>query len=143
MVAAESNAKRTNMCELRRSFEENRRTNFFIFFFFAESSGGYGYTSKAFIFSLRNVRGVSPFKSMVTQPQYAIYKSSGYGPTFGYNYNIYIANNANAGASSYINFGRYSSGSYSAFPGSVRSQSTFLTGTKNFLINDWEVFYLA
>ncbi|PFX14978.1 uncharacterized protein LOC111344133 isoform X2 [Stylophora pistillata] len=110
------------------------------------SSGGYGYTSKAFIFSLRNSRGLQPFKSMVIQPQYAIYKMSSFGPTFGYNYNIYIADNANSQmrASSYTKFSRYSSGSYSSFPvGSWRrDQSSILAGSQNFEITDWEVFYV-
>ncbi len=47
-------------------------------------------------FSLRNKEGLGPFKSMVTKPQHAIYRGSGYGPLFGLGYDIYIANNANS-----------------------------------------------
>lgn len=107
-----------------------------------ESSGGYGYTSKAFIFSLRNTRGLKPFKSMVKQPRYAIYKQSSYGPTFGSSHNIHIASNANIGLESYTKFNRYSSGSYSSIPGSSWSRSNILTGSQNFQIADWEVFYV-
>lgn len=111
-------------------------------FYLLESSGGYGYTSKAFIFSLRNTRGLKPFKSMVKQPRYAIYKQSSYGPTFGSSHNIHIASNANIGLESYTKFNRYSSGSYSSIPGSSWSRSTILTGSQNFQIADWEVFYV-
>ena len=38
------------------------------------SSGGYSYSSSAFIFSLINKDGLAPFKSMVKIPKYAIYK---------------------------------------------------------------------
>ena len=111
-------------------------------FYSPDSSGGYGYTSKAFIFSLRNSRGLNPFKSMVKQPQYAIYKQSSYGPTFGYSYQLYIADNANVGTPSHTKFDRYSSGSYSSFPGSSWRRSNILAGSQNFQIADWEVFYV-
>lgn len=109
-------------------------------FYSPESSGGYGYTSKAFIFSLRNTRGLKPFKSMVKQPQYAIYKKSSYGPTFGFNHELYIADNANVGTSSHTKFDRYSS--YSSFPGSSWRRSNILAGSQSFQIADWEVFYV-
>ena len=68
---------------------------------------GYGSTSNAFIFSLRNKEDLEPFKSMVTRPSYAIYKNLGFGPTFGNGYDIYIANNANSNTNSYTNFGKH------------------------------------
>ncbi len=105
---------------------------------FSESSGGYGYTSNAFIFSLRNKEGLGPFKSMVTSAQYAIYRSSGYGPTFGAGHNIYIADNANSNTNSYTNFGTY----YSV-PSGVKDRKTILAGTYNFTPDEVEVFYLG
>lgn len=111
-------------------------------FYSPESSGGYGYTSKAFIFSLLNTRGLQPFKIMVKQPEYAIYKQSSYGPTFGYNYLLFIANNANVGTPSHTKFDRYGSRSYSSIPGSSWRPSNILAGSQNFQIADWEVFYV-
>ena len=112
-------------------------------FYLPESSSGYGYTSKAFIFSIRNIRGLKPFKIMVKQPQYAIYKQSNYGLTFGYNYQLYIADNANVGTPSHTKFDRYSSRYYSSIPGSGWNPSIVLAGNQNFQIADWEVFYVV
>ncbi|XP_078382281.1 uncharacterized protein LOC144664960 [Oculina patagonica] len=102
------------------------------------SSSDYGYSSKAFIFSLRNKEGLGPFKSMVKKPQYAIYRNSGYGPTFGGGHDIYIADNANSNTKSYTAFG-----SHYSVPSGVQSSSTILAGTKYFTPDDWEVFYLV
>ncbi|KAL9961983.1 hypothetical protein ACROYT_G031033 [Oculina patagonica] len=103
-----------------------------------DSSSGYGYSSKAFIFSLRNKEGLGPFKSMVTTPRYAIYRNSGYGPTFGGGHDIYIADNANSNTKSYTAFG-----SYYSVPSGVQSSSTILAGTKYFTPDEVEVFYLV
>jgi len=103
-----------------------------------ESSGGYSVTSNAFIFSLRNKEGLGPFKSMVRKPTYAIYRSSGYGPTFGYGHDIYIADNANSNTNSYTNFGN----SYSV-PSGVQDSTIILAGTYNFTPDEMEVFYLG
>ena len=100
--------------------------------------GAYGFTSNAFIFSLRNKEGLDPFKSMVTNPSNAIYKRQGYGPTFGGGHDIYIASNANGYAASYANFGR----SYSV-PSGVQDKMTILAGTYNFTPDEVEVFYLG
>ncbi|KAL9961743.1 hypothetical protein ACROYT_G030749 [Oculina patagonica] len=103
-----------------------------------DSSSSYGSTSKAFIFSLRNKEGLAPFKRMVTISSYAIYRYSGYGPTFGHGWDIYIADNANNNNNSYTSFGS----AYSV-PSGVQSSSTILAGTYNFSPDDWEVFYLG
>ena len=42
---------------------------------------------------------------MVTNPVHAIYRYSGYGPTFGGGHDIYIANNANSNTKSHTYFG--------------------------------------
>jgi len=101
------------------------------------SSRGYGSTSNAFIFSLRNKEGLGPFKSMVTRPSKAIYKYSSYGPYFG-GYDIYIANNANSNTNSHTYFGV----SYSV-PSGVQNKYTILAGTHNFTPDEVEVFYLG
>ena len=113
----------------------------FMFFFFlltSDTSRSSGYSSNAFIFSLRNKEGLGPFKSMVTSPSKAIYKYSRYGPTFG-NVDIHIANNAKSSSSSHTyNFGR----SYSV-PSGVKDKRTILAGTRHFTPDEVEVFYLG
>ena len=102
-----------------------------------ESRGGFGYTSNAFLFSLRNKEGLLPFKSMVIKPQYAIDRDYNYGPTFGYGLDLYIANNANSNSDSHTTFGH----SYSV-PSGVRDKNTILAGTFAFTPDEVEVFYL-
>ena len=102
------------------------------------SSGDYGNTSNAFIFSLRNKEGLGPFKSLVTDPSKAIYRDSHLGPTFGQAHDIVIANNANSNNDSYTYFGE----SYSV-PSGAQKWDTILAGTMFFSPDDWEVFYLA
>ena len=49
-------------------------------------SGGSASSSKSFIYSLYNINGYAPVKLQIKsgRKQYAIYRSSSYGPTFGY-----------------------------------------------------------
>ncbi|XP_078382248.1 uncharacterized protein LOC144664922 [Oculina patagonica] len=102
------------------------------------TSSSYGSSSNAFLFSLRNKEGLGPFKSMVKKPQNAIYRNSGYGPTFGGGFDINIANNANSNTGSYTYFGN----SYSV-PSGVQSGNTILAGTYSFTPDEVEVFYLG
>ena len=104
----------------------------------SSGSSSYGSTSNSFIFSLRNKEGLAPFKRMVARPQYAIYRYSSYGPTFGYGFDIYIADNANTNRHSHTAFGEY--GTYTV-PSGVKEAYTILAGAKNFSPDDWEVFY--
>ena len=53
------------------------------FSFFADSSGTWGETLKAFIFSIKNCEGLPPFKCFAENKRKAIYKNSDYGPSFG------------------------------------------------------------
>ena len=99
---------------------------------------GYGTTSKSFIFSLLDKEGLAPFKSMVANKSFAIYRGSSYGPTFGRVYDIYIADNANQNTNSYTNFGT----SYS-LPNNVTDPYTILAGTRYFSPDEVEVFHLA
>ena len=100
-----------------------------------ESSGGYGFTRKAFIFSISNKEELDPFVSEVRRPGRAIGRGSGYGPWFGYD--IYIANNANSNSDSYARLGWH----YPA-PAAVQNPNTILAGTEYFSPDEVEVFYL-
>jgi len=105
-----------------------------------DTSGGWGLTSNAFIFSLRNKEGLGPFKSMVTIPSHAIYRSSSYGPTFGGGHDIYIANNANSNTNSFSDFGE---NNYYSAPGGIQNKYKILAGTRYFTPDEVEVFYLG
>ena len=77
---------------------------------------------------------------MVMTRKYAIYRYSGFGPTFGAGFDIYIANNANSNTNSYTNFGVYN---YYSVPSGVQDQKTILAGTYKFTPDEVEVFYLG
>ena len=100
-----------------------------------ESSGGYGFTRKAFIFSISNKEELDPFVREVRRPDRAIYRWSGSGPRFGDD--IHIANNANSNSNSFAVLGWY----YPA-PAAVQDPSTILAGTWRFSPDEVEVFYL-
>ena len=100
-----------------------------------ESSGGYGFTRRAFIFSISNKEELDPFVCEVRRPDGAIYRLSEYGPVFGYD--IYIANNANSNSYSYAGLDLY----YPA-PAAVQDPDTILAGTLSFSPDEVEVFYL-
>jgi len=106
----------------------------------SDTSETSGSTSNAFIFSLRNNEDLGPFKSNVTNPARAIYKSSGYGPTFGWGYDIHIADNAISSGSSYS----YLGGNNDYFvPSGVQDKYTILAGSNQFTPDEVEVFYLG
>ena len=100
-----------------------------------ESSGGFGFTRKAFIFSISNKEELDPFVSEVRRPDRAIYSASWYGPWFGDD--IIIDDNANSNSFSYAGLGSY----YPA-PAAVQDPDTILAGTEYFSPDEVEVFYL-
>ena len=108
-------------------------------FVLLESSGGYGATFEAFIFSLNNSEGLAPFVSKVTPGKAgkAIERSSYYGPNFGQDLVIHVEETRKR--YSEASLGRY----YSA-PASVKDKgSTILTGKHViFSPDEVEVFYL-
>nr|XP_058967418.1 neurogenic locus notch homolog protein 1-like [Pocillopora verrucosa] len=101
-----------------------------------DSSGSYGNTRRAFIFSLRN-KELHPFKSMVKTGKNAIYKDSTHGPTFGSGRDIYIADNANSNNNSFTLPSDFET------PKGANEPTTILAGTQHFSPDDWEVFYLG
>ena len=76
----------------------------------------------------------------MTNPTYAIYRDSSYGPTFGGGHDIYISNNANSNTNSYTDFGE---SNYYSVPSGVQSKYTILAGTRKFTPDEVEVFYLG
>ena len=100
-----------------------------------ESSGGLGFTRKAFIFSISNKEELDPFVSEVRRPDWAIYRWSGFGPVFGDD--IGIVNNANSKNSSVARLVWY----YPT-PAAVQDRYTILAGTEFFSPDEVEVFYL-
>ena len=105
----------------------------------SDASGGWGYSSSSFIFSLINKEGLAPFKSMVKSPKHAIFRNGGYGPTFGGGHDIYISNNANSNTKSNTYFG---SGYYSV-PSGLQNKQAILSGSYYFTPDEVEVFYLT
>ena len=101
-----------------------------------ESSGDWGFTRKAFIFSISNKEELDPFVSEVRRTHGAIHhRWSGFGPWFGLD--IKIANNANNNSDSYARLDLY----YPA-PAAVQDPDTILAGTLLFSPDEVEVFYL-
>ena len=106
-------------------------------FGFSESSGGYGATSEAFIFSLNNNEGLAPFVSKVNKEDTgrAIYRHSYYGPSFGSD--VFIRDNVDSNRKSIARLGyRFS------VPPAVKNEYTVLAGTEYFSPDEVEVFYL-
>ena len=100
-----------------------------------ESSGGFGFTRKAFIFSISNKEELDPFVSEVRRPGVAISRRSWYGPWFGLD--IYIDYNANSNNHSYARL----VWAYPA-PAAVQDPNKILAGTYCFSPDEVEVFYL-
>ena len=102
----------------------------------------YGYSSKAFIYSLTNNNGsghavYNPVKLGVKYSLrvYAVRTSDSYGPSFGFN-DIVISNNASSNRNSLSSY--YTT--YVLLPGYSFSGSNF-AGSSKFTPTDIEVFY--
>ena len=107
-------------------------------FVLLESSGGYGATSKAFIFSLNNSEGLAPFVSKVQEKVgKAIERHLYYGPKFGDDLVIHVE--ARLKGSS-----KASLGVYYSVPASVNNKGrTILMGSEGtFSPDEVEVFSL-
>ncbi|XP_067031246.1 uncharacterized protein [Acropora muricata] len=106
------------------------------------SSAAYVSSSTSFIYSLHNVNGYDPMKLQIKPGQegYAIYTYPIYGPTFGYNHDIYISNNAGSNRSSFFSCNH----SYQLPPGYFSASSSCdasFAGSRLFTPTDIEVFY--
>ena len=110
----------------------------FIFVLLA-SSGGYGASSEAFIFSLNNSEGLAPFLSKVTPGKAgkAIDRKLYYGPKFGQDLIIHVEKGRKHSSKAIL-------GVYYSVPASVKGKgSTILKGSGgNFSPDEVEVFYL-
>ena len=103
-------------------------------FYFSGSAYNYIYSPNAFIYSLRNYYGYGYFKNDVTNPSYATYSHSGYGPTFGSGHDIYLSDNAGYNYNNYFSCSGYND----------RYCDNYLwVGSYNFCPSNAEVYYEA
>lgn len=96
-----------------------------------------GHTLKAFIFSLKSIETLPPFKCLAEKKDNAIYKRSTYGPSFGRGPFVYIDQFKEALARI---------GTPYSLPIEVNKEDSrcVLAGTKEiFSPDNYEVFYLA
>jgi hypothetical protein len=93
---------------------------------------------RSFLFTLRNPHGVPPRKLALKaeKKQFAIRCNSTYCATFGYGYDIYVANNCNTNRSSYTRIG--TNWSNSAYANDTAFKD-FLTGAGEFTVKEIEV----
>ena len=108
---------------------------FLFCFVLLESSGGYAETPNAFIFSLNNFEGLTPFVSKVknVKTKTAIDRSSDTGPVFGQDLTIFLD-----GA-----FAEAILGQFYSVPALLTDELAILDGHKGaFTADEVEVFYL-
>ena len=107
-------------------------------FVLLESSGGFGETPNAFIFSLNNFEGLAPFVSKVKEKKThkAIYRRSDSGPVFGQDLFIYLDADTVWRSYAYLN-------GYYPVPALVTDELAVLDGHRGtFSPDEVEVFYL-
>ena len=106
-------------------------------FVLLESSGGYGASSEAFIFSLNNSEGLAPFLSKVKPGKAgkAIERNLYYGPKFGQDLVIHVEETRKSNSKARL-------GNYYFVPASVTDRFKILAGTQSFSPDEVEVFYL-
>ena len=108
----------------------------------AGSCAGHSYASKAFIFSLYNVKGYNPVKlTQYRNQQYAMYRCNTYGPTFGAGCgnDIYISDDSRNNINSSTRCGC----TYTTPSGYSTGDCRFFTRWSHFSPTDIEVFYEA
>ena len=106
------------------------------------SSQGYTYDSNAFIFSLRRSGNSNKERFNVTQPSYAIYSRSSYGPTFGGGHDINVRDSSNTNENSYSNFGYSYQLPKNITYGSTEAKS-YLAGSYNWKTTEIEVYQVT
>ena len=98
----------------------------------------YSSASKAFVFSLYNVKGYNPVKLTQYQYQhYAMYRCLSYGPSFGAGNDIQIHEDAGNNQHSYTECGQ----TYKNPTGYSGKNCGFFTGSRHFTPSDIEVFF--
>ena len=98
----------------------------------------YSSASKAFVYSLYNAKGYNPVKLVQYRyQQYAVYRCSSHGPTFGWGYDIHIRDDAVNNQYSYTECGQ----TYSNPTGYSGVNCEFFTGSYYFTPSDIEVFF--
>ena len=105
---------------------------------FILGSCAYSSASKAFLFSLNNIKGYNPVK--LTQYRFwqrAMYTCSSHGPTFGWGHDIRICDDAVNNQHSYTECGQ----TYSNPTGYSGVKCGFFTGSHYFTPSDIEVFF--
>ena len=104
-----------------------------------ESSGTFGKTPNAFIFSLNHFKGLPPFVSKVKRDktERAIHDISRNGPTFGQDLVIYLD-------AQLVKHSKAVLGRYYSVPASVKNNpaTLMLTRKQTFSPDEVEVFYL-
>ena len=97
----------------------------------------------SFIYSLRNNDDLAPFKSTLKDESdvYAIKDYSGFGPSFGYGTDLYIASDAGSNTNSLTNFGRSYNLPHGYTHGETNTRS-LLGGSFYFTPSEVEVLYL-
>ena len=105
---------------------------------FILGSCAYSSASKAFVFSLYNVKGYNPVKLKQYQNQQnAMYICSSHGPTFGVGHDIYISDDAKNNQHSNTECGQ----TYQDPTGYSGENCRFFTGSYHFTPSDIEVFF--
>jgi len=94
------------------------------------SSGSYTSASTSFLFRLRP--SMMRYTIKKGRENYSMYRNSGYGPTFGGGFDLYIVNNALSSTSSYTNGGH--SYEFQGYPNYQLND-----GSKNFKVKDYVV----
>lgn len=109
---------------------------YFFIFYFSQGSDAYKACTSSFIFSLVNPADVGPTKMALKADKkgYGMYCHRDHCPTFGAAHDLYITNVANTNANNYSNI----TNSYEGPPN--HSGTTFLVGSKYFIVKDFEVF---
>jgi len=91
-------------------------------------------STEGWLFSLMNPSGKPIRMSIYQNATNAIYDHSGYGPTYGGNYDLHISNNCLNDAASYSNI------SNTYMPPRIASNNTFLDGQQQFQVDEIEIF---
>jgi hypothetical protein len=106
------------------------------------SNGGYTFDSNAFIFSLRRSGNSNKERFNVTQPTYAIYSYSSYGPTFGGGHDIYVSDSSNTNGNSNSDLGYFYQLPKNITYGSTEAKS-YLAGSSNWKTTEIEVYQVT